>query len=205
MPEEAKIEKAKQILVEGNDDARLFGALAKYLAIDDVQVQRYGGYSNLSQFLGLFVQAPDFRTVESLAIAADANSNRDGRCRSIEGNLRDVNLPVPTRPLESASDGRIKTIYLVIPHEGDGTMLEDVCLESVSDDPALKCVSGYFECLTQEGSETPRPIRMPKARLHAFLASRQKPDLRLGEAADRGMWDFTNDVFSGMKELLRLI
>ncbi len=83
-------------------------------------------------------------------------------------------------------------------------MIEDVCLDSVKSDPAVDCVDRYFECL-RETNRVPKDSWLAKARLHAYLASRERPDLRLGEAAEKGIWDFEADVFRPLKDLLELL
>jgi hypothetical protein len=40
---------------------------------------------------------------------------------------------------------------------------------------------------------------MAKAQAHAFLATLDKPDLRLGEAAVAGYWDFDHPAFDALK------
>ena len=199
------IERPRQLIVEGNDEVRVFLALCNYLGISGLQVQQYGGYPNLRRFLRTLAADPDFRVVQSLAVVADANANRSGRQQSIEGALSDAGLPAPTAPLQFATQDGIRVAYLVVPHDADGTMLEDVCLASVSDDAAMECVNEYFECLAREGASTPREVRISKARVHAFLASRNDPGLRLGEAADRGIWQFDDDSFRPMRELLTML
>ena len=84
-------------------------------------------------------------------------------------------------------------------------MLEDVCLESVKSDPAMECVDRYFECISQADIQGPRKVWMSKARVHAFLASRERPNLRLGEAAESGLWAFDTDAFGPLKELLNIL
>lgn len=149
MPDHLKIEQPKQVIVEGNDDVRVFGALAKHLNIRDVQIHGYGGIDNLRRFLDTFRNLPEFGRVQSLAVVADANSDRDKRERRICNALSDMALPTPSHPLEIASNGELQVAYLVIPHNATGTMIEDVCLNSVSADPAMECVDRYFECLSQ--------------------------------------------------------
>ena len=199
------IEQPKQLIVEGNDEVRLFSALRRHLSISDLQVHPCDGYQKLKRFLRTFTADSNFHQVESLAVVADANSNRDGRQQSIRDALSNAELPVPSEPLQFASQGGVKVSYLVIPHNTEGTMLEDVCLASVSSDPAMKCVNEYFECLTREGASTPRNVRMSKARVHAFLASRDDPALRIGEAADSGIWKFNDESFRSMRELLKAL
>lgn len=197
------IEQPKQLIVEGNDEVRLFSALGKH--ISDLQVQQCGGYSNLRRFLRTFTADPNFLEVESLAIVADADTNRSGRQQSIQDALTNSGLPAPSAPLQFASHGGIRTAYLVIPHNTEGTMLEDVCLASVSTDTAMKCVDEYFECLDRKGASTPRDVHLSKAKVHAFLASRDDPALRTGEAADRGIWQFDDDAFRPMRELIAML
>ena len=84
-------------------------------------------------------------------------------------------------------------------------MLEDVCLDSVSDDPAMECIDRYFECIEVSDTTGPRHVWHSKARLHAFLASRDRPDLRIGEAADRRVWHFDTEAFTPLKDLLQLL
>ena len=197
------IVQSKQVIVEGNDEVRVFSALCEHLGISGLQVQQCGGYSNLRRFLRTFTADPSFHEVESLAIVADADTNRSGRQQSIQDALSSVGLPVPSAPLQFASHDGIRAAYLVIPHNSEGTMLEDVCLASVSADAATKCVDEYFECLTREGASTPRAVHLSKAKVHAFLASRDDPDLRTGEAAQKGIWRFEDDAFHPMQELLK--
>lgn len=84
-------------------------------------------------------------------------------------------------------------------------MIEDVCLDSVKTDPAMECVDLYFECISQAEMQGPREVWMSKARVHAFLASRDRPDLRLGEAAEKGIWEFDTDAFLPLKDLLSIL
>lgn len=81
-------------------------------------------------------------------------------------------------------------------------MLEDLCLASVADDPAMRCVDKYFRCL-EEQNLVQKEIAIPKARLHAFLASRERPGLRLGEAAEKNDIPLHSPVFEPVVNFLR--
>ena len=205
MPELPPIKSTKQIIVEGNDEVRVLAALGEHLGISGFQTHPCGGYQELREFLEVFIAQSDFGIVESLAVVADANAYRAGREQSIRNTLSSVGLPAPSAPLQFVSQGGPRVAYLVVPHDAEGTMLEDVCLASVSADPAMKCVDEYFECLNRAGASTPREVRMSKARVHAFLASRDDPALRTGEAAERGIWQFDDDAFRPMRELLKML
>lgn len=81
-------------------------------------------------------------------------------------------------------------------------MLEDLCLAAVADDPAMNCVDEYFSCLGEQNVSL-RESAIPKARLHAFLASRERPGLRLGEAAEKNDIPLDSPVFEPVTEFLR--
>ncbi len=205
MSDDPRIEQPKQLFVEGNDDARVFASLSRYLGIQDVQIWQCGGYEKIRGVLRTVTGLDDFDLVNSLAIVADANSSRSSRIQSIQSALSNAGLPSPTGPLEIASDGRLSVTYLVVPHNRDTGMIEDVCLDSVSDDPAMDCIDRYFECISEVNTPGPRQVWSSKARLHAYLASRDRPDLRIGEAAERGVWRFEDAAFDPLKDLLRML
>ena len=200
-----EIEEPKQVIVEGNDDVRVFRSLVSHLSIPNIEIRPYGGSDNMRLFLRTLSALPEFRLVRSLAIVADANSDRDRRERRIRSALSDMDLPIPAVPLEIESDGRLKVAYLVVPHNKDRGMIEDVCLDSVRTDSAMECIDRYFECIGEADTPGPRQVWSSKARLHAFLASRDRPDLRIGEAAERGIWQFDNEAFDSLKDLLRML
>jgi hypothetical protein len=74
-------------------------------------------------------------------------------------------------------------------------MLEDVCLKAVAADRASACVAQYFQCLAGVGM-VPAQNDRAKAWMHAFLASRPAPDVRLGEAAAKGYLPFGDAAFA---------
>ena len=43
MPDDPKIKQPKQVIVEGNDEIRVFNSLSKHLNIQDLEVRHYGG------------------------------------------------------------------------------------------------------------------------------------------------------------------
>ena len=207
MPDPAKvtIERPKQVLVEGIDDYRVFSKLVEDVGDSEVQIQSYGGFQKLRPFLKNFVALSGFDSVRSLALVADANSSRPDREKSIRHALSDRNLPSPPAPLQKSSDGKLQVAYLVVPHDQECGMIEDVCLDSVSTDPAMQCVDHYFDCIDQANTRGPNQVWRSKARVHAFLASREDPRLRLGEAAQRGVWPLESDAFRHLRELLNLL
>ena len=82
-------------------------------------------------------------------------------------------------------------------------MLEDVCLESVKTSPVMQCVEQFMHCVRGERADWPKQNMEAKARVHAYLASLDPPDLRPGEAAAGGHWNFDDIAFNPLKQLLQ--
>lgn len=196
---------AKLVLVEGKEESNLLTALEKQLTIGDVDVRWLNGKYSTSTKLKTLMSTPGFAGVVSLGVMRDANSNASAAFQSVCDALRNVDLPVPTQPLmpTGADQGGPRVVVLIIPHGASKGMLEDICLQSVQDDPAMTCVEAYFECLTKNPGNL--PSNLSKAKVHAFLSSRDKPDLRLGEAAQKGYWPWTHQAFDQVKEFLSLL
>ena len=200
------IRATRQVLVEGQDEIYLFQALSQYINLDAgvVQFQPYDGKSQLRDFLETLVALSDFSKVYSLSIVADADDNRQGATDRIRGALQNAGLPAPNEPLQISADGLPYTAWLIIPHDSPGRALEDVCLESVKKDPGLSCVDEFMECIMNVCSSPPKENEISKARVRSFLASRERPDLLLGQAARAGIWNFDTPPFDPLKQLLKL-
>ena len=94
-----------------------------------------------------------------------------------------------------------KVTVFIMPGDGESGALEDLCLRALEGDTAMQCVSAFMQCVEQ--TVTPVPNNLPKARIHAFLASREDPELRLGEAAQRGYLPWENAAFHQLIEFVR--
>jgi hypothetical protein len=82
-------------------------------------------------------------------------------------------------------------------------MLETLLLETVADDPVMPCLEAYFECVEQHtGSQ---PGNRFKARVQAFLASRSRPGLLLGQAASAGYWRLESQALVHVKHFLQAL
>jgi hypothetical protein len=75
MPAPIGITSPKQLLVDGADDALFLQSLARHLALGDIQIQRFGGVSELQAFLKALRLAPGFATVETLSVVRDADED----------------------------------------------------------------------------------------------------------------------------------
>jgi len=197
-----KIEKEKLLIVEGRDEEEFFYALLKKLKIDDVQVAGVGGKTKIkSNLKTLKTTDPFFDRVTSLGIVRDADNNFNDAFISVQNALKAADLPCPKKPLIPTKTLPKVTIMILPPGKSRGA-LEDICLESVKDDPAILCVNDYFGCL--DAKDVGRPVKdCAKAKARVFLSSRKEPTLRLGEAAKKGYWPFNASEFDSVRKFLK--
>lgn len=198
-----QITEAKQLLVEGRDAEVFVCALMAHLGIRGVQVQNYRGVSDLQAFLKALRQAPHFKEkVTRLGVIRDAESDARAALQSVSQALQAARLPAPAK--QSHFVGLHPEVgYFILPDGISPGMLESLCMASVEADPAIPCVEAYFLCLRGQGLRP--PIHPEKARAHAFLASRDAPDLLVGEAAWRGYWRFDHGSMNGLRSFLSSI
>ncbi|MGD0354517.1 MAG: DUF3226 domain-containing protein [Dehalococcoidia bacterium] len=195
----------KLVVVEGAEEERFLYALMKHLDMVDVEVRGMGGKSEWSNKLKALKQTPGFGNVVSLGLIRDADTDATGTFTSMVNALRSVQLPMPNKPLERAegTGGLPATVVLVLPHDSCNGMLEDVCLRSIVKDQAYSCMESYFDCIQSRLKVLPKI--MAKAKIHAFLATREEPDKRLGEAAEKGYWPWGSPAFDCFKQFLNLL
>ena len=79
-------------------------------------------------------------------------------------------------------------------------MLETLCIAAIAEDAAMPCVEAFFQCLHKAGI-APRPI--DRARLQAFLASRERPGLWLGLAARAGYFSWDAPALQAAKQFVK--
>ena len=203
MPEYKEIKMTKQLLVEGDDADYFFSALLEELSISEIQIQNYGGKDELKGFLKQFCKVFGFwEKVVSLGIVRDAETNPSTAFQSVSGALCVAGLPVPQCPLD-LTDTQPRISVFILPDAETNGMLETVCLRSVEKDPAMFCVEEYFKCLKERLKFFPK--NMEKARLQAFLASREKGPRMLGGAAKQGYWPWNSPIFENIKHFLNAL
>lgn len=207
-PKPRKIEKAHLLIVEGNDEKNFFETMLRLSAVSDFQVMDIGGKDKLRAELRAINNEGGFDNANSIGIVRDGDGNNQGAFDSVCSALRGADLPFPTRPLELC-DGEPRISVMIMPPEEaeSGQMLEDLCLAALADDPdtrpAMYCVDEYFNCLGEQAGISHRRNALPKARLHAFLASRPDPEPRLGLAAQKGYIPLDSPVFEPVVNFLR--
>ncbi len=196
-----EIEKSKLLLVEGRSCQVFFQALLEEMGLDgQIQVHDFGGVDELRQGLLGVVQASGFpEDLSTIGIVRDAERDPRSAFRRVCSALGHFDLAQPTVPLAIAQ-GNPNVAALILPDPATPGMLEDLCLRAVADDPAMRCVDGYFDCLTEVGSE---PRIEAKGRVQAFLASRKEDCPHLGQAAVKGYWPWGSPAFDQVKGFLQ--
>jgi hypothetical protein len=161
------------------------------------------GIADLPRFLRLLRTDPGFgTTVTSLGIARDAETSTSSAFQSVCSALGGAGLAQPQKLLTPVAGPPTVAVFLFPDCTGPG-MLEDLCLQAVVADLAVKCVDEYFDCLQKQGIPAPSPLA--KARLQAFLASRTKPGLLLGQAAVAKHFPWQHPAFDLLKQFLHAL
>ena len=195
-----RILKPKLLIVEGKDEECFFCALIEHLRIDGIQVAGIGGKDKLRVNLKGLIKDPEFRKVISLGVVRDADANPAASFQSVRESLRDSGLPNPKKPL-FFTQGLPRVTVMIIPSHKQKGALEDLCLEAVSEDPALMCVDQYFACLAQQRINPTK--NLSKAKVQVFLASQEDPTLPLGISAQKGYWPLDSKAFAAVKGFLK--
>ena len=204
----------KLLLVEGNDDLRFFRAMLGSRGIADVTVSSYNGKANLGNDLSARIRESEFHAVSSLGVVRDADDNSQSAFDSVVGSLQRAKLPTPDAANVPIERNGLRISVLILPPDDDCGELENVCLSSVEGIPDMQCVESYFDCLSNVEPSI-AANHMAKARLNSYLAigpvhttndgsiTRRRPALRLGEAAEAGVWDWSSPAFERVADFLR--
>ncbi len=194
------VQSSRQLLVEGREEVLFFSAFLRRLQAGDIQVRDYEGKDNLRSYLLALTGLVDFPQVQSIGIVRDADESARSAMQSVQNNLRNSGLPVPSRSM-TPEDGPPKISVFIMPDNASSGALEKLCLSALVDEPAMSCVEEFLQCVKDRTGSGPKDG--DKARIHAFLASRQDPELRLGEAAQRGYIPWNRPAFADLTQFLR--
>jgi hypothetical protein len=163
----------------------LFTELLVNLDLTDIQVIEVSGKDKFpSKLEALVKKSSGYSKITSIGIVRDADDDPVGAFQSVCDAMSSLDLPKPKTPLQPVA-GPPQITVMIVPDSATKGMIENVCLASVSDDPAMACVDQYFECLAEKQPDTPASSATAVPKVHAFLASRYTPDLNLGIAAQK--------------------
>ena len=203
MPKLTEIKSEIQLLVEGNDQRNFFEAFIDHLSLENIQIQNFGGVSELRDFLEGLVGATGFRQiVQSIGIVRDAESSAGSAFQSVQSSLKNAELPMPDSPAKRTGTSPAVTV-LILPGDNRSGMLETLLCESFADTPVNHCIDDFFVCVENLPD---MPIKNPhKARAHAYLTTKPDPHFSVGVAAKNDYWDLDHDVFGNIRDFLQKI
>ena len=209
--------------MEGRDDERFFGAFIEHLAIGDVQVSGYGGRRNLGNFLAALKNVTGFEDLTALGMTRDADfpaptaspadSAAESALKSVQQALVNVGVPAPSQVWEPIQEDGLKVSIAILPDGISNGDLENLCLRSIEPERLL-CADSYIDCLNNTGPQV-TDNRLAKTKVFTYLAAgpiqttqsnettRRRPGLRLGEAAEAGVWDWSSSAFRQVANFLR--
>lgn len=195
------------LLVEGIEDARFFNAiLCRLLKRTDVQVARVKGKDNFRPFLiNLLPKSKGFSRLRRLGIIRDADCNATSTLQSLRDALTDAKLPAPLQAWKTEHSGQLGVTFAILPDESSPGNLEDLCLRSITNSPERICVDQYIKCRESAGAQIANN-RLAKSKVYAYLAvgrDSAAPGLRLGEAADAGVWNWGDPAFQRIVDFLK--
>lgn len=196
--EPLKVRSPVVFAVEGMEQAHFLEPFLKHLRVSgDVDIWNLGGKAEIRTYLGVLAKEAGFvGKARSLGVVRDADEDPKAAFSSVQSALKEAGLPVPKEPLQPEGEWPCVRA-MILPSPGRRGILEDLCLASVKDDKAMRCVKAYFDCLKNEKLAQPKDLS--KARVRVFLASREEPWKRVGEAAKAKVWPWDSEVFSELK------
>lgn len=199
--ENSAIKQPHLLLVEGIEDAVFFEAIIKKLSLTSIEIWPIGIRRKLKDNLRLLTMLSGFENVISIGIIQDADDDPSAAFDSIRQAITDNGLSAPESYGGRSAQTPITRVLIIPDGLNSRGMLESLCLKAIEDDPAMPCIDAYFDCLNKIRIFQ-RTVDKDKAKVHAYLASREKPDKRLGEAASANYWPFDNSVFDNVKRFL---
>ncbi len=200
-----QIKSKRLLLVEGNDEKWFCIQLIKAIEMNqnpenlDIQVIDIQGNQNFSSSLSLIIKSPNFDEVTTIGFIRDAEKNPaessyNSTCTSIKKYLS--NFPIPEIGKTKTENGLTCGIFIMPDNKTEG-MLENLCLESVRNNPLYDNVEEYVEQAQSLLSESnKKKYNKPKAMVQTYLAGQPEIINTLANAAKKKIWDFSNPVFN---------
>ena len=159
-------------------------------------------------YLSGLVRQTGFVNVESLGIIRDANSSADSAFQSVQGCLRNSDLPVPpslanrratgTNPADARKP--LTVSVFILPDNKSQGELETLLYRTLSRD-IVKCIDDFVECA--KAATGVSPSKPDKARVAAYVAVQKREPHSLAVSARQGVWDFNHDELSSVGEFLQ--
>ena len=203
-----QIKSKKLLLVEGKDEESFFSCWLKQIGIEkEIQIIPCGGQEQFQNKIPVVKKAPGFNEVKSLVVIRDADDNANDAFKSVSNTLKKNKLNAPDKSGEFKKvDPKIG--IFILPDGITSGMLESVCLSTVESKEILGCIDFFMDCIKKHSENSPcykKPKNELKARLRAFLASREEDCSSLGIAAKKGYFNFQSPQLKSLSSFLKEI
>ena len=184
------------MLAEGNDGKNFLEALLQHLDVTSAQVHDFGGHQELKRFLPAFARMDGFQRVKHIGIVRDAEEND---AESAKQSVRDVVARVSRQGLGIGDWPTTSTF--VLPDDSRPGMLETLICDSFAGTAVDTCISQFFACAWLDQCRHPSD----KARAHALIATSTAPNVSVGVAAKRRIWDLDHTAFDALRQFVKSI
>ncbi len=196
-----QIEKERLLLVEGKDEVEFFNAFFNHLNIDDIQVFDVLGKTNFRENIKLLAMSPNVEIIQKIGAVRDADTNAHAAFSSLKDGFELADWKPTDIPYIFSSQTPSIGIFIMPGAEQNSGMLEDLCLESLNEEPALECVEDYINCI--ESLREERLNKLSKRKILTYLSGQQEFVNALGLAAQKHIWNFDAPAFDQLKTFLR--
>ena len=197
------IQRSCVFVVEGEDDAAFIKHVASRLDLLDRIDVRQAGTDVFRPTVRAVASDPGYGSVRALCVVKDIRSKaRDyaAALQSAKEDLIAIELEPPAEALV-VGGGERRTGIIILPPEAQYGCLEDLCLSTVEDQPAMRCVDRFFDCLRENALAA--PTHLSKARVQVFLASQPEVDIRLSWAIGKGYFPLDHPALAGVTGFVR--
>ena len=195
-----RIEHKKVLLVEGQDDEEFINELLKILSITDCQIFNVKGKNEFPKKIPVLIKARGFMepngdsNVTHFVIIRD--KDEDNAFESVKNILQKISFSTPSKAGQFSTGTPRIGIFIMPGDNVAGCTLEDLCLKTVEDQPAMKCVKEFQTCVSN--LENP-PKNIAKTMVQAFLAAQPEIVNSLGRGANKKYWNLNSPCLSELK------
>lgn len=190
----------KVLAVEGKDEKNFFDAILKHLGIHDILIEDVMGKTQFKDKLPALIKRPDLsNSIELLAIIRDADENAQSTFDSVYDVVANKLGYNPPNQTGQFSEGSPKIGIFIMPGNAQTGMLEDLCLQTVQEHPAMQCVNLFSECVSHLST---LPDNWAKTKAQTFLAAMPEIVNSVGLGAQKGYWNFDSHILDPLRIFL---
>lgn len=217
---EYDMDKPYVIICEGVDDKLFIEAYLKYLSADKlIRCEQYNtmklnGLDNIKKEMKNYKRYSNYEYMESFLFICDADKNADAAVDSMKDHIqRTWNVVLNGHgDFKRDSNGVSIGLYVMPGMDDNGNLrngtLEDLCLELLKTEKEYnnptqltKDINDYIDKIQEIRISKLKQIH--KSRLHIALSSMNECiGAKIGEAAQREAFDFSNDRLSQLKDMI---